>query len=104
MPFCHNPSHLRPTEKNDKQYEKANFIKGASENKLNLSSESSNLPWKQNHIRADVKKAFTVQIPEEYVLKLQYIKEQTNQSQQKIAREAIIKSINEIIESILNQR
>ena len=27
---------------------------------------------------------FTVQIPEEYVLKLQYIKEQTNQSQQKI--------------------
>ena len=88
----------------DKQYEKANFIKGASENKLNLSSESSNLPWKQNHIRADVKKAFTVQIPEEYVLKLQYIKEQTNQSQQKIAREAIIKSINEIIESILNQR
>ena len=86
-----------------KQYEKTNFIKGASENKLNLSSENSNLPWKQKHVRADVKKAFTVQIPEEYVLKLQYIKEQTNQSQQKIAREAIIKSINEIIESIINQ-
>jgi hypothetical protein len=79
----------------DKQYEKANFIKGASENKLNLSLESSNLPWKQKHIREDVKKAFTVQIPEE---------EQTNQSQQKIAREAIIKSINEIIESILNHK
>ena len=48
---------------------------------------SYSLPWKQKHVRADVKKAFTVQIPEEYVLKLQYIKEQTNQSQQKILQD-----------------
>ena len=76
------------------------FIKGA-ENKVSSSMQNSALPWNQPHVRNDIKKAFTVQLPEECILKLQYIKEQTNQSQQKIVRESVIECVDKIISQII---
>ena len=81
---------------------KNNFIKG-SEDKVTPSIDNSSLPWNRSNIRNDVKKAFTVQLPEEYILKLQYIKEHTNQSQQRIVRESIINSVDEILKSFINK-
>ena len=76
------------------------FISGAE--KFDNSYNNSSLPWKQNHVRKDIKKAFTVQLPEEYILKLQFIKEKTNQSQQRTVRDGIIQSVDRIIDDLIN--
>ena len=60
------------------------------------------LPWNSKHCRDDVKKGFTVSLPEKYIMKLQYIKEVTNQSQQKIARNAICGAVDKIISELLS--
>lgn len=70
-------------------------------NKPVVYTKSKDVPWKAPHIRADVKKAFTVHLPEEYVVKLQYIKEKTNQSQQKTARDAICVAVDQIIKELI---
>lgn len=54
-------------------------------------------PWNEEHIREDVQKVFTVKLPEEYILKIKFISEQTNKSQQKIIREIICASIDEML-------
>src|SRR4051812_20989358 len=52
------------------------------------------LPWEYQNIRKDVQKVFTVKLPEEYILKIKFISEQTNKSQQKIIREIICTNVD----------
>jgi hypothetical protein len=65
-------------------------------------SRNSKFPWEANGVRDDVQKAFTIKLPEPYMLKIKYISEQTNKSQQKIAREILLKEIDQILVSILS--
>ena len=51
-------------------------------------------PWELESIRSDVQKVFTVKLPEEYIIKIKYLSDKTNKSQQKIIREIIQKEID----------
>lgn len=61
---------------------------------------SPQLPWQDGKIRDDVQKVFSVKLPEEYLLKIKYVSEITNKSQQKIIRDIIKSSIDEILSSL----
>ena len=82
--------------------DKATFINSANDipHSSIQRTQSKSLPWEDERYRDDVKKAFTVALPEKYVVKLQYIKEKTNQSQQKVVREAICKEVDNIINAL----
>jgi hypothetical protein len=54
-------------------------------------------PWQNPNIREDVQKVFTVKLPEEYILKIKYISDKTNKSQQKIIREIICNEVDKCI-------
>jgi len=54
-------------------------------------------PWHDPSVREDVQKVFTVKLPEEYILKIKYISDKTNKSQQKIIREIICHEVDKII-------
>ena len=62
--------------------------------------EKERYPWVGNGERSDVQKVFTVKLIEEYILKIRYISEVTNKSQQKIVREIINTGIDKIIKSM----
>lgn len=62
--------------------------------------EKKEYPWTNGQIREDVQKVFTVRLPEEYILKIKYISEITNRSQQKIVREIINNKIDELLKSM----
>ena len=70
-----------------------------AENKTKIEKEEIKiiLPWQTGKVRADVKKVFTVKLPEEYILKIKYISEITNKSQQKIVREIIQSEIDRVL-------
>ncbi|WP_045806049.1 hypothetical protein [Rickettsia argasii] len=55
------------------------------------------LPWENDLIRNDVQKVFTVKLSEVYLLKIKYISEQTNKSQQRIIREIICREIDKLL-------
>ena len=74
----------------------AEFIKGAEHGKTN----DKDYPWQQPHVRADVQKILSLKIQEEYILKLKYISEKTNKSQQKIARDILYNGIDEILRTL----
>ena len=57
-------------------------------------------PWNEDRVRQDVQKVFTVKLTEEYILKIKYISERTNKSQQKIVREIITSNIDKILKEI----
>ncbi len=58
-------------------------------------------PWNNPSIREDVQKVFTVKLPEEYILKIKFISDKTNKSQQKIVREIVCHEIDKIIEGLI---
>lgn len=58
------------------------------------------LPWVASHIRADVQKIFALKLSEEYLLKIKYISECTNKSQQKIIREIVCKEIDNLLKEM----
>ncbi|MCE2993399.1 MAG: hypothetical protein ACK5WS_06105 [Alphaproteobacteria bacterium] len=58
------------------------------------------LPWQQLFLRDDVKKVFSIQLPEKYILKLKYISNKTNISQQKLARDILCKEIDNLLEEL----
>ena len=61
-------------------------------------------PWQEKHVRADVQKVFTVRLPEEYILKIKYISESTNKSQQQLVRDIINAGLKEILNDMgINQ-
>jgi hypothetical protein len=80
---------------------KNEFIKSAEKKTTTDKKTHNSFPWNEPHVRNDIKKAFTVHLPEEYVLKLQYIKKLTNKSQQKVAREAICQEIDKILTDLI---
>lgn len=57
-------------------------------------------PWNEDRVRQDVQKVFTVKLTEEYILKIKYISERTNKSQQKIVRGIITSNIDNILKEI----
>lgn len=63
-------------------------------------TEAELLPWQRESVREDVKKVFSVQLPEKYILKLKYISDKTNLSQQRLAREALCKEIDNLLKEI----
>lgn len=62
----------------------------------------TSLPWEGSNIRADVQKVFSLNLPEEYIVKLKFISEKNNKSQQKIMREIICPAIDQIISNLLS--
>lgn len=75
------------------------FILEAENKKKDNSKNSNNekLPWEDDLIREDVQKVFTVKLPEKFILKIKYISERTNKSQQKIVREIICREIDKLL-------
>ena len=65
-------------------------------NKLPQKDEKD-YPWLDPMVRPDIQKVFTVKLPEEYILKIKFISDQTNKSQQKIIRELICAEIDKLI-------
>lgn len=69
-------------------------------NKDKVSIEEVCYPWVTTDVRPDVQKVFTVKLIEEYILKIKYISEVTNKSQQKIVREIISAGVDETLKSL----
>lgn len=80
------------------------FILGAEQRKggydLNRYKNDVVYPWQEPTIRKDVQKVFTAKLPEEYILKIKYISEKTNKSQQKIIREIISHEIDKLLQQL----
>lgn len=81
------------------------FILGAEEKPIDNTDQllSHRYPWEGEHIRKDVQKVFTAKLPEEYVLKIKYISEQTNKSQQKIVREILCAEVDNLLRQIITK-
>ena len=72
-----------------------------AENKVKIEKNiESFYPWQTDQVRSDVQKVFTVKLQEEYILKIKYISELTNKSQQKIVREIINSGIDEALKDL----
>ncbi|MFU7500267.1 MAG: hypothetical protein ACJBCI_00915 [Candidatus Tisiphia sp.] len=80
------------------------FILGAEQkkydNEYNKHKVEIIYPWQASSIRGDVQKVFTAKLPEEYILKIKFISDKTNKSQQKIIREIICQEVNKIISQL----
>ena len=66
------------------------FILGAEKRKIpenNQAKIENDFPWLDPLIRKDLQKVFTAKLSEEYIVKIKYISDMTNKSQQKIVRE-----------------
>ena len=62
--------------------------------------EKISYPWEDDSVRPDIKKAFTLQLPEEYILKIKYISEKTGKPQQKLIREIVTSSVDEMLKDL----
>jgi hypothetical protein len=58
-------------------------------------------PWNDPKVRDDVIKSVNLRMPEEYVIKLQWISEQMEKPQQALMREALLPYIDEKIRQII---
>ncbi len=76
------------------------ILEAESKNKVESRAEKIILPWEESGVRHDVQKVFTVKLPEEYILKIRFVSEQTNKSQQKIVREIICSEIDELLKEM----
>ncbi len=79
------------------------FILGA-EKKYDVGQNKHQIeiyPWQDASVREDVHKIFTIRLPEELLLKIKFISEKTNKSQQKIVREIISEEINKVISKMI---
>lgn len=63
-------------------------------------SSTELFPWEANHVRDDVIKSINLRLPEPYILKLKYLSEQTNISQQKLIRDILCPVIDQHINNI----
>jgi hypothetical protein len=61
----------------------------------------NNFPWLDPLVRKDLQKVFTAKLSEEYILKIKYISDRTNKSQQKIVREILCEEIDKIINDLI---
>ncbi len=95
-----------PPKINTIEIERDKFIKEAGATvKSEICVNTNTLkPWEDEKVRADVRKAFTINLPEPYILKLKYISEVTNKSQQKISRETLCSAIDALIENLATEQ
>ena len=93
----HIKSH--PPSSNVQEIEEArnNFINGVKKQEKNKKIE---YPWEKPNVREDVKKLFSLRLPEPEMLKLQFIQQQTGKSMHQFCLEAILPAIEEKIEQI----
>ncbi len=63
----------------------------------------SPLPWEGNNVREDVIKSINLRLSEPYILKLQFLSEKTNKSQQRIIREVLCPALDLEIEKLLGE-
>jgi hypothetical protein len=63
--------------------------------------ENTSLPWQGENVRSDVIKSINLRLPEDYILKLQFISQKTYKSQQMLIKEALLPFIDEEIERLL---
>ena len=79
------------------------FILGAEKRKISEANKvkiEDDFPWLDPVVRKDLQKVFTAKLSEEYILKIKYISDRTNKSQQKIVREILCEEIDKIIEKL----
>ena len=86
-----------------KKMDMEQFILGAEKPIKNHGSEFI-YPWNHSKIRNDVQKTFTVKLPEQVLLKIKFISDQTNKSQQKIIREIICEEIDMIVAKLISSK
>jgi hypothetical protein len=58
-------------------------------------------PWQEPNVRADVVKSVNLRLSEEFILKLQYLSDQTGKSQQKIIREVLIPHLEDELNKVI---
>ena len=62
------------------------------------------LPWEADTVREDVIKSVNLRLSEPYILKLQFLSERTNKSQQRIIREALFPALDQEVEKVLKEQ
>ena len=62
------------------------------------STDNTCKPWQ--NAREDMLKTLSLQLHEEYILKLKYISQQTNISQQKLAKDMLYPAIDEMLQNL----
>ncbi len=65
---------------------------------------SSPLPWEEDNVREDVIKSINLRLSEPYIVKLQFLSEKTNKSQQRIIREVLCPALDQEIEKLLEEK
>ena len=87
------------------------FIEAADKPNSPLKSEKmaqeksqSSWPWEADTVREDVIKSINLRLSEPYILKLQFLSEQTNKSQQRIIREVLCPAIDQELEKLLAEQ
>lgn len=76
------PAEAKPVAKQAKQKKKKSY------------------PWEDEKVREDVNKYVNLRLPEPYLLKLKYLSEQTNKSQQVIIREHLLPALDKEIKEL----
>ncbi|MGK7879645.1 MAG: hypothetical protein AB4060_06040 [Crocosphaera sp.] len=82
------------------------FIEAAEKSSSSPSSieqvrSSDPLPWEGDMVREDVIKSINLRLSEPYILKLQFLSEKTNKSQQRLIREVLCPALDSEIEKLL---
>jgi hypothetical protein len=94
-----------PPKVREVEIKREKFIKEAESTKSQpIMDRNAIKPWEDERVRADIRKAFTINLPEPYILKIKYISEVTNKSQQKIARETLCFAIDALIENLISEQ
>jgi|GEM_PF-2589111 hypothetical protein len=96
-----------PRTDEEKRHYKASFIAGEDTTGLHrIMSEleaSGTLPWNAPHIRPDVKKLFSLRLPEPEMLKLQFIHKKTGKSMHQFCMDAVLPAIEQEIRRLLTE-
>lgn len=87
---------LRPTKKSE-EAELESFIQAAS-NDSPKNEGSNERPWNDPRVRDDLIKQVSLRLSEPYILKLQFLSEKTNLSQQEILRRVVLPWIDSEVE------
>lgn len=80
---------LTPPQKKTQEQEESEFIAAAS-NHPTEREDNQNKPWEADNVRMDVVKMVSLRMPEPYILRLQYLSEKTNISQQELLRRIVL--------------
>ena len=83
------------------------FVMEADKRKNNADYQENineDYPWLDPNVRSDVTKSLTVQLKEEYLLKIKYLSMKTNISQQKMLRNFISSGVEQMLNEIIKSK